>query len=381
MKVAVTTLAVCVTSLLALGLVMLYSSSMTQVGAQYLEAQLVWCSLGFILCVAATALDYQLLKKFVWPLFILALVLLVLVLLPLPHGLTKKINGAHRWFILPGIRLQPSEFGKLALIITLAWYGDRFQRRMHTLKWGIIFPMLIIAAMLGLVFREPDRGTTILLAAVSGSMLLLAGVQWKFIVPPIVLAAAGLTVSILHDPMRMKRIFSWLDVEANKDGVGYQAYQAKIALGSGGLAGLGLGNGRQKLGFVPEHHTDFIFSIIGEELGLIATLLVIVAFVVLVLCGIYIALRASDTFGTLLAAGVTLLIGLQAAINIGVVTSALPNKGLPLPFISYGGSNLLAMLTCVGILFSVARRAHPEKIPVSDFVADENPNPFAAKAA
>ena len=234
--------------------------------------------------------------------------------------------------------------------------------------------------MLGLIFVEPDRGTTILLAAVSGSMLLLAGVQWKFIVPPIVLAAAGLTVSILHDPMRMKRIFSWLDVEANKDGVGYQAYQAKIALGSGGLYGLGLGNGRQKLGFVPEHHTDFIFSIIGEELGLIATLLVIVAFVILVLCGIYIALRASDTFGTLLAAGVTLLIGLQAAINIGVVTSALPNKGLPLPFISYGGSNLLAMLTCVGILFSVARRANPEKIPVADFVADEKHNPFAAKA-
>jgi cell division protein FtsW len=180
--------------------------------------------------------------------------------------------------------------------------------------------------------------------------------------------------------MRMKRIFSWLDVEANKDGVGYQAYQAKIALGSGGFWGLGLGNGRQKLGFVPEHHTDFIFSIIGEELGLITTLLVIAAFGVLILCGIYIALRAADTFGTLLAAGVTLLIGLQAAINIGVVTSALPNKGLPLPFISYGGSNLLAMLTCVGILFSVARRATPEKIIATDFVSEENHNPFAAKA-
>jgi cell division protein FtsW len=152
-----------------------------------------------------------------------------------------------------------------------------------------------------------------------------------------------------------------------------------IALGSGGWDGLGLGNGRQKLGFVPEHHTDFIFSIIGEELGLVATLLVIVAFVVIALCGIYIALHARDTFGMLLATGITLLISLQAAINIGVVTSALPNKGLPLPFISYGGSNLLAMLTCVGILLSVARQAVSAKVSTSDFAADDNP--FAAKAA
>src|SRR5665213_162369 len=163
MRVAVTTLAFCIAALLALGLVMLYSSSMTQAGAQYLEAQCVWCSLGFVLCVAATALDYQLLKKFAWPLFLLALVLLVLVLLPLPHGLTKKINGAHRWFILPGMRWQPSELGKLALIILLAWYGDRFQRRMNTLKWGIVFPMFIIAAMHGLINKEPDSRKTNLL--------------------------------------------------------------------------------------------------------------------------------------------------------------------------------------------------------------------------
>jgi cell division protein FtsW len=382
MKVAVTTLAFCVAALLALGLVMLYSSSMTQVGAEYLKLQLIWCAFGFILCVTATTIDYQLLKKAAWPLFIFALILLVFVLLPLPHGITKKINGAHRWFILPGMRLQPSELGKLALIIMLAWYGDRYQRKMQTLKWGIIFPGALIALILGLIFIEPDRGTTILLAAVGGLILLLAGVQWKFIVPPVLLAIAGLTVSILHDPMRMRRIFSWLDMEQHKDGVGYQAYQAMIALGSGGWFGLGLGNGRQKLGFVPEHHTDFIFSIIGEELGLVATLLVVVAFVIVVLCGIYIALNARDTFGLLLAAGVTLLIGLQAAINIGVVTSALPNKGLPLPFISYGGSNLLAMLTCVGILFSVARQGIVrEKIPkATKTIIEADNNPFASRA-
>jgi cell division protein FtsW len=379
MKVAVTTLACCVAALLALGLVMLYSSSMTQVGAHYLMLQVVWCAFGFGLCVAATALDYQWLKKAAWPIFIFALVLLVLVLLPLPHGITKKINGAHRWFILPGMRLQPSEFAKLALVILLAWYGDRCQRQMQTWKRGVVLPGLLIASVLGLVFVEPDRGTTILLAAVAGSMLLAAGVQWKHILLPAAAGVGGLAVSIWHDPMRMRRIFSWWDLEQHKDGVGYQAYQAMIALGSGGWTGLGLGNGRQKLGFVPEHHTDFIFSIIGEELGLVATLLVIVAFVVIAVCGIYIALNAREPFGFLLATGLTLLISLQAAINIGVVTSALPNKGLPLPFISYGGSNLLALLTCVGILFSVARHA-PLREKISRPVVEADDNPFATRA-
>jgi cell division protein FtsW len=162
--------------------------------------------------------------------------------------------------------------------------------------------------------------------------------------------------------MRRERILAFLHPEKYKNGVGYQSWQAMIALGSGGWTGLGLGNGRQKLGFVPEHHTDFILSIIGEELGLVATLLVVLTFVIFVICGLYIAGRARDTFGLVLASGLTMLIGLQAAINIGVVTSALPNKGLPLPFISYGGSNLLAMLTCVGLLISVARHARVEEL-------------------
>jgi len=354
MKVAVTTLAFCIAALLALGLVMLYSSSMTQVGAHYLMLQLIWCAFGFVLCVTATTLDYQWFKKFAWPVFIVALILLVLVLVP---HMGRKINGARRWFDFHGVRFQPSELAKIALIIMLAWYGDRYQRQMQNWKRGIVLPGILIALVLGLVFIEPDRGTTILLAAVSGALLIIAGVHWRHIFVPAAVGAAGLAVSIWHDPMRMKRIFSWWDLEQHKDGVGYQAYQAMIALGSGGWTGLGLGNGRQKLGFVPEHHTDFIFSIIGEELGLVATLLVVIAFVIVAICGIYIALNARDPFGCLLALGVTLLISLQAAINIGVVTSALPNKGLPLPFISYGGSNLLAMLTCVGILFSVARHA------------------------
>lgn len=387
MRVAVTTLAFCVASLLALGLVMLYSSSMTQVGAHYLMMQLIWCVVGFIACVAAVSMDYQLLKRpeVAFPLYGLAALLLCLVYpFPhLPHLPARFINishGAHRWFSLPGgIRLQPSEGAKIALIVMVAWYGDRFQRRMFTFKWGIILPAGIIGVMLGLIFIEPDRGTTILMACVTLGMLLMAGVDWRKIFIPVPLAVGGLVYSILHDPMRMNRIFSWLHPEETKEGVGMQAYQAMIALGSGGWTGLGLGNGRQKLGWIPEHHTDFIFSIIGEELGLVATLLVIIAFVVLAVCGFYIALNAKDRFGTLLASGITLLISLQAAINIGVVTSALPNKGLALPFISYGGSNLMAMLTCVGILLSVARQATPMKISASDLVSHDNP--FAAKAA
>lgn len=371
MKIAVTTLAFCVAALLALGMVMLYSSSMAKNGAQLLMKQLIWCGPALLACALAAVLDYRVLKKFVWVIYGVAVVLLALVLLPLPHGLTRALNGAHRWLFLPGLSVQPSELGKLALILALAWYAERSQRLMHTWWRGIILPGIIVAPLLALIFVEPDRGTTILLTAVTGAMLLIAGVRWKYLVPPVVLGLVGLVISVVHDPMRLRRICSWLDLENTKTGVGMQAYQAMLALGSGGWTGLGLGNGRQKLGFVPEHQTDFIFSIIGEELGLITTLLIVLTFIVLMICGIYIALRARDTFGFLLACGITFLIGLQAFINIGVVTSALPNKGLPLPFISYGGSNLLAMLGCVGLLLSVARQARTPGPALDEALAAE----------
>jgi cell division protein FtsW len=334
---------------------------MAQVGARYLVTQLLWGAIGLVVCVVATLVDYRNLKRVAWPAYGVAVFCLLLVFVP--HiGIHR--NGASRWVGFGHTSLfQPSEVAKVALILALAWYGERYQRQMPSWKKGIVIPGMIIALVLGLIFREPDRGTTILLASVSGTMLVVAGVQWRYILPPIVLLVMGLVVSIIHDPMRTRRIFAWLYLEENKSGVGYQAYQAMLALGAGGWFGLGLGNGRQKLGFVPEHHTDFIFSIIGEELGLVATLLVVVAFVAIVISGIYISKNSCDFFGTLLGCGITFLIGLQAAINIGVVTSALPNKGLPLPFISYGGSSLLVMLGCVGVLLSIARfarEAEPE---------------------
>ena len=190
-------------------------------------------------------------------------------------------------------------------------------------------------------------------------MLMVAGVRLVYLLPAIPLLVGALAYSFWHDPMRLRRIMAWIHPEASKEGAGYQAYQAMIALGSGGWSGLGLGNGRQKLGFVPEDHTDFIFSIIGEELGLIATLAVV-----------YISRRSNDTFGFLLGTGITFMIGLQAMINIGVVTSMLPNKGMPLPFISYGGSNLLLMLIAIGFLLSISRFAvEPAKKRINPFEA------------
>jgi cell division protein FtsW len=376
MKVAVTLLVFCVAALLALGMVMLYSSSMTQVGAHYLVMQLIWCGLGILSCVIATSVDYALLRKFAWPLLAIAVLLLGLVLIP-QVGL--KINGARRWLGYGGFRIQPSELAKLAAIVITAWYCERYQRQMRDWKRGILLPGLILTPVLLLIFIEPDRGTTILLAGVLSVMLLIAGIRWEYFAVPFVLGGTAIGVSLWHDPMRMKRIFAWLYLEENKSGVGYQAYQSMLALGSGGLFGLGLGNGRQKLGFVPEHHTDFIFSIIGEELGLVATMAVVVTFVVIILCGIYIAMRARDNFGTMLGCGITFLIGFQAFINIGVVTSALPNKGLPLPFISYGGSNLLMMLTCIGVLLSIARHAR-ETVAKPDAVFSPD-NPFSPRTA
>jgi cell division protein FtsW len=387
MKAAVTTLAFCVAALLALGLVMLYSSSMVmmvkntniEVGAKMLQMQVVWSVLGIIACAAVTAMDYSLLKKFAWPVFAFTLMLAALVFVP---HIGMKINGARRWIHVPGATLQPSEMVKLGLIVIVAWYVERSQRKMNTFIRGLVYPGVIIGVALGSIFIEPDRGTTILLAAVTGWMLIIGGVRLVHLVPVGVLAAGALAFSIAHDGMRSGRIDAWLHPEQHATGKAAQALQAKIAIGSGGIIGLGLGDGRQKLGFLPEIHSDFIFANIGEELGLVATASVVIAFLLIGVCGIYIALHACDQFGAQLAIGVTALICFQAILNIAVVTSLFPNKGIALPFISAGGSSLLAMLTGVGILLSVARRADPGKnlLASDDKRERDHDNPFAARS-
>ncbi|MBI2929834.1 MAG: putative lipid II flippase FtsW [Verrucomicrobia bacterium] len=359
MTLAPAILIICVCSLLAVGLTMLYSASSAQVGARYLLTQLTWCGLGLVAATVTASVDYRRLKKLAWVLLGLAVVLLVLVLIP---GIGVMRGGARRWFVLGFGSFQPSELAKLALIVALACYGERCQRQMREFKRGLVVPGIFIGVVLALIFVEPDRGTAILLAGVCTVMLLIAGVRWLYLIPPVVLGATALGAALWFDSVRRARILAFLYPELYKDGAGYQAWQAMLALGSGHWTGLGLGNGRQKLGFVPEHHTDFILAVIGEEWGLLATVGIVLAFVVLVLAGACIARNARDTFGLLLGAGITFLIGFQAFINVGVVTSSLPNKGLPLPFVSYGGSNLLILLASVGLLLSIARRTAEQPV-------------------
>jgi len=374
MKAATTFLLFSVLGLLVLGIVILVSASTGQPQARYLIMQPIWAFVGLAACAMAAWFDYRWFKRLWWVLFLISLALLSLVWVP---HVGVKANGARRWVSVMSFGFQPSEIAKIALIVSLAWYGERYQRFMGTFWRGLVIPGAGIGVLLGLIFKEPDVGTTVLLSAVSGLMLIIAGLKVRYVLVPGLLGLIGLIVFIAHDPVRSERIYAWLHPEETKLEKGMQTWQSMAALGNGGVNGVGLGEGRQKLGFVPEHHTDFIFSVIGEELGLVATLGVLAAFLVLLICGGYIAWHAADTFGMLMASGITLLIGLQVIINVGVVTGALPNKGLALPFISYGGSNLVVMLAAVGLLISIGRHAGTgELMPVS--AADEFPVPQAS---
>jgi len=379
LRIAIAALVLATGLLLSFGLVMVYSATTVQWGVYYLTRQLMWALLGVGACVIAATLDYSLLKKLAWLLFVVAVVFLVLVLCS-PLGIER--NHARRWFGYGNTSLfQPSELAKPALIVLLAWYGDRFQRHLTSFRRGLVVPGLLIGLVAGLVFVEPDFGTGILIGTIGCAMLIVAGVRLRQIVPVALCALVGLGAFMVHNPKCVDRIVhGWLDQEKNKEGPAYQAYQAKLAIGSGGWKGLGIGNGVHKLGFVPEAHTDFIFSAIGEETGLIGTMGVVAVFVVLVMSGVVTARFAQDTFGMLLAFGITFWIGLQAVINIGVVTSALPNKGLPLPFISYGGSNLVVSLGSVGVLLSIGLRAlRRQVVPVEEVEPDEIAEPEPAR--
>jgi cell division protein FtsW len=353
MKTATTFLLFSVLGLLVLGIVILVSASTGQPQARYLVMQPIWAFIGLAACAAAAWLDYRWFKRVWWILLIVSVALLCLVWEP---HVGVKANGARRWVNFGGFGFQPSEVAKIALILCLAWYGERYQRFMGTFWRGLVIPGLGSAVILGLIFKEPDVGTTVLLAAVTGTMLVIAGLKFRYVVAPMISGVIALMIFIAHDPMRSERIYAWLHPEETKLEKGMQAWQAMAALGNGGVDGIGLGEGRQKF-FLPEHHTDFIFAIIGEELGLVATVGVLFAFLVILICGVYIAWNAADTFGMLIAAGITFLIAMQVTINIGVVSGALPNKGLALPFISYGGSNLVVMLASIGLLISIGRHA------------------------
>jgi len=284
-----------------------------------------------------------------------------------PH-IGMRLNGSRRWIGLGPVTFQPSELAKLATIVFLAaWFARREDAGRNVLL-GLILPLAIISIPAGLVLGEVDLGTTALMGTTAFVVMFVAGANPLWLGT---IAFAGLgTLLIIASQIseRMGRLAAFLHPQNYKEDAGLQQLQALIAWGSGGMEGLGLGNGRQKMLYLPYAHTDFIFPIIGEELGLRFSLLVIFLFLIIIVCGIMIALHAKDRFGLLLGCGVVSLLTLQAAVNIGVTTSLLPNKGLPLPFISYGGSNLVACMFGVGLLLNIYRQGvlePPNKKPVA----------------
>jgi cell division protein FtsW len=254
---------------------------------------------------------------------------------------------------------QPSEFAKFSLIVVLAVYCARNQSRMKDFVPGILGGAGIAVPIIALVLKEPDRGTAALMMLVTIALLLLAGARGWYLVPPAILFGGALAAMIVFSPMARNRIDAWINPANHKDGAAQQARKGLFAFGQGGIEGQGLGRGRLKYN-VPEVHTDFILPAVGEELGLPFTLGVVAAYGVILFCGIRIARRAPDTLGLLLAAGITFLIAAQACINIGVVTTVLPNKGMPLPFVSRGGTSMAVLLAMVGALVAVARQAGPD---------------------
>lgn len=353
MKKAVPLLIFCVAALLGIGLVMLYSAGISNElkAARYFPTQAKALGIGLVAALLMAYIDYRVWKKLAWPALGAVLIALVCVMF------TKPVNGAHRWFTYGSFHFQPSEVAKLVVIIVTAACLEKRWEKIDKFKQGFLPVLLVVAPVIGLIFIEPDRGTTIQLAAVWAVMMLVGGARFSHMVLIGMLGVALLGASMMRDTVRRDRLKSWLNPEATKDSVGYQGQQGRLALGAGGLTGVGLGNGMAKLGYVPENHTDFILSVIGEELGFVGTVSVLFLFVTFISCGLVITLNAEDRFGMLLALGITFLLGLQVFVNIGVVTGVLPNKGLALPFISYGGSSLLATLTEVGLLLSVALRA------------------------
>jgi cell division protein FtsW len=326
----------------------------------FIKKQLMWLGVGFLACIVAANLDYHFWQRTWTWWFGLSLILLALCFVP---GIGDGAGGAKRWLNLriANAKFQPSELAKLATIAALAWWYSRSEVDPRSFVRGLVLPSLIAAIPLTLIAPEVDMGCTALIGATALGMMFLAGVRLTFLVPIVITTLSGGIWIATHMQQRMSRLLAFLDLEKHKLGAGLQQYQALIAFGSGGVEGLGLGNSRQKLAYLPEAHTDFIFSIIGEELGLRCTLLIVFCYLLIILCGILISLNARDRFGSLLGSGIVIIIALQAAVNIGVNTALLPNKGLPLPFVSYGGSNLAFCLLCIGILINIYRQGLTEK--------------------
>ena len=355
-------LVLAVAALIVLGIVMLYSTGAFAQDSHgdpifFLKRQSLWLGIGMIACVAGAIVDYQFWQRTWWMWFTASAILLALCFVP---HVGLRINGARRWVALPGLTFQPSDFAKLAAIAFLAHWYSKHEKDSGTLVRGFLAPIAITSILMALIAREIDMGTTALIGGTMFVVMFVAGSSLKFIAPLACSGIAGTLYLGFHMKERLGRMLAFMDLEKYKETYGLQQWQALIAFGSGGVHGLGLGNGVEKFSYLPFAHTDFIFPMIGEELGLVATLGVVFCYLVIIVFGTVIAIQARDRFGMLFGLGVVVMLALQAALNIGVTTSLLPNKGLPLPFISYGGSNLVFCLLGVGILINIYRQGMNE---------------------
>lgn len=361
------TLIITVMVLVIIGLIAVYSSTSVLAsvkakyadrgGMIYLQKQLFTLIIGSLFMVVFMFLSTEKLKKLVFPMLIISFIMLFLVFSPL--GVSA--GGARRWLRLWPSVFQPSELVKLAMVFFLAWYMSRSDYDRESFKQFII-PIGLLGIFQVIFLKQPDFGAAMTLGIITLSMLFIGGVSLRFL-GIISLVAIPVIIYLAKEPYRWKRIVSFLDPWSDPQGSGFQLVQSLIALGSGGLIGQGLGEGKQKLAFLPEIHTDFIFAHIGEEMGFIGVSVVVILFFLICMRGLSIARKQSEPFYYFLASGITIMISIQALINFAVVTGLAPTKGLPLPFISYGGSSLVVNLIAVGILLNLSRLTHNPGFP------------------
>jgi cell division protein FtsW len=320
----------------------------------FLKRQAVSAGLGLVAMAVAMKMGYRRLARLAYPLLLLALVTLVLVLIP---GVGTAVGGARRWLRVPGISFQPAEYAKFAWVVYLAYSCAKKREKVATFSVGFLPHVAIAGVLVFLCMLEPDFGSSVALLFLLFVMLFAAGTKVSFLVGSVLVALPIGYHAIASSPYRMKRIMAFMDPWGTRNGVGYQIAESLMSIGSGGWTGLGLGDGRQKLFFLPEAHTDFIFAIIGEELGLVGVAFLVTLYALVIWRGVRAALHATEEFGTYLALGLTSLIGFQAAVNMAMAMGMLPTKGLVLPFISYGGCSLIILMGAAGVLLSVSAGA------------------------
>jgi cell division protein FtsW len=348
-----------VAGLLALGMTMvlstsyLYSQERYGDGTYFFRKQLIAMGAGVIALVACTVVPSTLYRRFAYPLLAVSFIILAMVLIP---GVGVNRGGARRWIMFPGFAFQPSELAKLSMVFYLAHSMAKKQEMIRTFSVGVLPHLIISGLFAGLLLLEPDFGTALILTMVLYFMLFIGGVRVSHLLSTALLALPVLVYVMMTAEYRLRRLMTFLDPWSDATGSGFHVIQSLIAFGSGQFFGRGLGESRQKLFYLPEAHTDFVYSVIGEELGLLGALAVLSLFGVIIVRGLRLTAKIEEPFDQYLAFGLTVLLGLQALIHMGVVMGLMPTKGLVLPFISYGGSAMVINLMEAGILLGLSRR-------------------------